>query len=252
MKKLFAKLITCFIFPKTKRKQIRKFLINFSFIDYFYYKSLNYKIVSLGDFCLPRVITTLTKLKPPKIYGEKSCPFDLCFHTNMSKITECINTNFKNYTENIEYDNKKQIYINKAFNAEYNHETEKTLQEVKKIYEKRITNFKNIVNTKQKIYFIYSTDNIDNYTDSNDIKNLYNSLKKIRKSKPFELILIIPKEIKSINNKQIHQIIMNWDINTDDWVGNFQKCSRSEIVDEKIYKLYKYLEENLKKIIINN
>lgn len=74
-KKFFVKLLTCFIFPEKLRKNARNFLFYFSFEDYIRFKTQNFHIVSLGCDCLPRVLTTAIKLKPRKIYGEKTLPF---------------------------------------------------------------------------------------------------------------------------------------------------------------------------------
>lgn len=246
---LLAKLLTCWILSKYKRKQLRKFIINFSFDDYIYYKGLNYKIVSLGGFCLPRILTTAAKLKPPKYYGEKSCPFDICIHNDIKKIIECINSDFKNYTDNITYNFSTQFYENKYFDAIYNHDAKLNLHEVKKRYIKRIKNFRDILNEPTKIYFIYSLYYFGNYPTTEDILNLYSSLKAKRRNNEFELILILPQKIEHINNKKIHQIIKDWTMDGT-WVDDFFNSEKNGIIkNEQNKEFYEFLKGELNKII---
>lgn len=55
----------------------------------------------MGSDCLPRVLTTAVKLKPRKIYGEKTLPFDLCRSYDLKKIIKFIETDFKTYFDNL-------------------------------------------------------------------------------------------------------------------------------------------------------
>lgn len=73
-----------------------------------YYKThcQNYEIIPFGNYCLPRVITTVNRLKIPKKYGGKSFPFDLCF-SNFSLNTKLLSTKFDDFFDDIEYDNEK-------------------------------------------------------------------------------------------------------------------------------------------------
>ena len=85
LKKLLCKTLTCFIFPERLRKNLRNFLFYFSIVDFIRFKLQNFHIVSLGNNCLPRVLTTAVKLKPRKIYGEKTLPFDLKYSYDLEK-----------------------------------------------------------------------------------------------------------------------------------------------------------------------
>lgn len=90
LKKLLCKTLTCFIFPERLRKNVKNFLFYFSFADYIRFKKQNFHIVSLGCDCLPRVLTTAIKLKPRKIYGEKTLPFDLKYSFDLERTAELI------------------------------------------------------------------------------------------------------------------------------------------------------------------
>ena len=96
IKKLIIKLLTCFIFPEKLRKNVRNFLFYFSFVDFVRFKRQNFHIISLGSDCLPRVLTTAVKLKPRKIYGEKTLPFDLCRSYDLKKIIKFLQLQNKN------------------------------------------------------------------------------------------------------------------------------------------------------------
>lgn len=71
IKKFIVKILTCWILSKKIRRNARNFLFYFSLYDFFQFRKQNFKIVSLGNNCLPKVLTTAVKLKPRKIYGEK-------------------------------------------------------------------------------------------------------------------------------------------------------------------------------------
>ena len=249
-RKILAQLLVCWIFPKHIRKEVRKLLINFSIKEYFYYKNLGYKIVPLGDFCLPRVVTTVAKLKPYKYYGEKSYPFDLCLHGNMPQITECINRKFDDYIENIVFDEKRKTFVNKKYGARYIHETKMKLPQIKNKYKKRIQNFKNTIANKEKIYFIYSNYDFSKYPTNKDVADLYNSLCKIRKGLNFELILLLPKKIENINNPKINQIVKDWEPDNGIWVEDFFKTENQQKVKlTKNKEFYTYLKKELTALI---
>ena len=223
----------------------------FSIKDYIYYKKLNYEIISLGAYCLPRVATTAAKLKPKKMYGAKTYPFDLCFHFNIKKITECIDNNFINYFDNLSYDKDNFCWVNKNIDAVYNHDTNLTKNKFIKKYEKRIKNFQKSLKTNKKIYFIYSYIWEDNFPTSLDIDNLYNALKKRRGNRKFELILIISQEIKDIKNENIHQIIINgFNIADPVWVKDFFNTENGGIIKiDKNQYYYLIIKQALKTII---
>ncbi len=249
-RKILAQLFVCWIFPSQVRKEVRKFLIKFSIKEYFYYKSLDYNIVSLGGFCLPRVVTTAAKLKPYKYYGEKSYPFDLCLHENIEKITQCICNNFEDYTKNIIFDEKEKIFVNKKYEAKYIHEIKMSLKQIKCKYKKRIKNFAKILNNKNKIYFIYSNYDFSKYPTRENIISLYNLLLEKRKNMEFELILILPQKVENINNDKIYQIIKEWVPDNGIWVQDFFNAENDQEVRlSKNKEFYNYLKQELTDLI---
>ena len=211
-----AKLLSCWILKKSWRKNVRNFLFYFSLADYIKFRRQKFHIVSLGNNCLPRVLFTAIKLKPRKIYGEKTCPFDLCISNDIKSITELIKNNFKDYFVGLEFINNE--WVNKKLNCIYIHDRNLNYIQFKKRYNKRIKNFINLLHSSEKIYFVYSNYNSEKTITQCDIQNLYNILKLKRCQKPFELILLTPFKINGLEN--IIQIVDNIDINDADWGVN--------------------------------
>lgn len=206
-KKLLSKLIT-FMLPKKLRKNVRNFLFYFSVIDYFSFKKQNFHIVSLGSNCLPRVLTTAVKLKPRKIYGEKTLPFDLKYSLDLNQTANLIKNDFANFFDNL-----------KITKETYPHDFHLTREQFEKRYQKRIENFFEIINSPKNIFFIYS--NFDQTPDKNTVNNLYKILKQKRKGKPFKIILLTAKPIKNVNNPNIKIITENFKIKDGTWVESF-------------------------------
>ena len=205
IKKLIIKLLTCIILDKPIRKNVRNFLYYFSVKDFIKFKRQDFYVVSLGNNCLPRLLTTVIRLKPRKFYGEKTLPFDLCNTRSINVISKFIKTDFANYFN--------EIYIDKYT---YPHDYQLSKSDFKIRYEQRIRNFLNILKSDKKIYFIYS--NFNDIVNQNDILNLYDTLLIKRKEKPFELIILSKNKIENIKNKNIHQINIDFCIDDNDWV----------------------------------
>lgn len=155
LKTFIAKLLT-FYLPKNLRKKYRRNMLNFSIYDYFHFRNMNYHVVSLGYNCLPRVAATAGRLKPRKIYGEKSCPFDTSLHNNFEKICELIENDFSNYFTGLEFDDKQNIWCNRIIDAAYIHDNIEQEAFINR-YKARIKNFIELYNSSKKIYYIYST-----------------------------------------------------------------------------------------------
>ena len=186
LKILFAKLLT-FYLPKNVRKKLRRNIILFNIFDYFHFKNLNYHIVSLGNNCVPRVITTAGKLKPRKLYGEKSCPFDNSIHGDIKKICDLIKNDFKNYFDGLEFSDEGH-WVNPKISANYLHDRDSKEQFVKR-YQNRIKNFVDLYSSPKKIYYIWACPK----ALSLDLeKLLYNTIKEKRQNDNFEIIYITP------------------------------------------------------------
>lgn len=208
LKKLIIKILIFWICSKKLRKNVRNFLFYFSVIDYFSFKKQNFHIVSLGSNCLPRVLTTAVKLKPRKIYGEKTLPFDLKYSLDLNQTANLIKNDFANFFDNL-----------KITKETYPHDFHLTREQFEKRYQKRIENFFEIINSPKNIFFIYS--NFDQTPDKNTVNNLYKILKQKRKGKPFKIILLTAKPIKNVNNPNIKIITENFKIKDGTWVESF-------------------------------
>ena len=222
VKKFIIKLFTIWIFPKRSKKNIRNFLFYFSLADFIRFKKQNFYIVSLGHNCLPRVLTTAIKLKPRKIYGEKTCPFDLNLNFDINKTTELIETDFQNFFKDLEFDKNTNQWINKYLSAVYNHDSKLNREEFINRYKNRIKNFLDILNSEKNVYFIfYPYNHQSELVNETSIVNLYNAIALKRQGKPFKLIIISSKIINNLNNPNIIQIIEDFEITDPDWV---EKC----------------------------
>ena len=206
LKKLLIKLFTSFIFPEKLRKNVRNFLFYFSFVDFVRFKRQNFHIVSLGSDCLPRVLTTAVKLKPRKIYGEKTLPFDLCRSYDLKKIIKFIETDFKTYFDNLTISEEL-----------YPHDYKLSKIQFENRYKERIHNFLQILKSDKTIYFIYS--NFEFVPDTKYIKKLYEVLRKKRQGKPFKLIILTSKHLEEIED--VIQITENFKIKHGNWVKSF-------------------------------
>lgn len=206
-KKLLCKTLTFFIFPEKLRKNVRNFLFYFSFADYIRFKRQNFHIVSLGCDCLPRVLTTAVKLKPRKIYGEKTLPFDLCRSFDLSKTIKLIETDFENYFDNLNI--SKELYP---------HDYKLTKEQFIIRYKKRISNFLELMKSEKSIYFIYA--DFDNLIDANAIEKLYSVLENKRNGRLFRVIILTAKPI-NISNSDIHVIVDHFRIKDGKWIRSF-------------------------------
>ena len=207
----------------------------------------NYKIISLGTYCFPRVITTYNGLKPKREQGEKSCPFDLAFFNNVDKNIELINTCFGGLFEKLEYSfpkcndfqNKKRYWLNYEYSAIFNHEDEFSRESLVQRYEARIKNFYDYLNEKgvHKFFIIaYSSAIFEN-----TVISLKNVLLKFMPEKDFSIILINQsREVNEINLKNVYIInqYKNYEnflkINKNgEWVNELEKRKMPE--SQKIY-----------------
>lgn len=216
LKKIIIKLLTCLIFPEKYRKNARNFLYYFSFKDLISFKRQNFYIVSLGNNCLPRVLTTVLKLKPRKIYGEKTCPFDLSFHLDIEKIAEIIHNDFENFFDDLVFD---KVWQNRYLKSTYPHDNKLNKEQFIKRYKKRINNFKYILKSDKMIYFIYS--NFDNNICKRDVLLLYDAILKHR-DKPFKLIILTScKQFLNFENSNIILLEEDFSIKHSNWVKSF-------------------------------
>lgn len=168
-----------------------KIEINTKFYYYYVMNKNKIEIVPLGQNCMPRTILTRWKVKPSKIFGELTFPFDLAvFETR--EITNSIKNDFKEFFYNLNYRNDKQIWVKEPDCIEFVHDKIFKKKDKEKLIEKyigRINNFRNIIKNPNPILFVQILG------DCSDIENLNECLKEIRKEKPFRFIVIDTQNI---------------------------------------------------------
>lgn len=231
------------------------------FVDYIYFKFIAdwYTIIPIGTYCLPRVISTLTHLKPTKKLGEPTFPFDLAFFNDMDVIADLIRNRFSNFYNGLEYVPEHETvpgpdrgcYINRRLKAIFNHDGMLTKEQFVRRYNSRIKNFYNCLSNKnsKKIFFIAAVSaNIDQCT----VDNILNAIKIYRNTENFSIIIINQnKENKLISKDNIYIIDMHQlehefsIINTDgQWLGEL-----SSLKSDASRKIYLYLKKALQHII---
>lgn len=199
LKKFLCKVLTCWL-PYKQRIFWREALYWFSFLDYWRFKHANYHIVSLGTNCLPRGLTTAIKLKPRRLYGEKTCVFDL-YNSDLQRIIELLENNFSDFFSDIDKKN-------------FPHDDKLSDKDFVKRYRNRIKNFKEIIQSNKMLYFIHS--NYKKVPKREDILKLYNVLKNKRNGKQFKLILLTKEYIPNI--PEIIQIPDDFTIDDGGWL----------------------------------
>ena len=152
-------------------------------------KNSKTKIIPLGQNCIPRTILTRWKIKPSKIMGEKTYPFDLAVF-GMPEITKCLRTDFNEFFNNLEYNGE---YWLKAPNCIYfTHDKrfkEKDRDKLVLQYKKRINNFREAINKEENILFVQVLG------EDEDVINQYNELKRLRGDKHFKMAIIDTQNI---------------------------------------------------------
>lgn len=204
-----------------------------------YIKDKNYKIISLGQTCLPRVITTLNGLKPRRADGERSCPFDLAFSDNIDKSIELIDSHFEYFYNDLFFDEKLGCWHNPTISLRFFHDRTPNKEEFIARYDNRIKNFYNYINSKEHIFFLISTFTI---ISKEQIEKLNNTITKFRDKNSFDIIIINQGKTKNtLNYDNVHTVEQyhNFDnfqkINSDpDWASALKSLYLKEA--QTIYK----------------
>ncbi len=141
-------------------------------------------IIPLGQNCQPRTILTRWKIKPKKLQGELTYPFDLAVF-GVKEVTKSLRTDFAELFDDLEYNGNYWI---KAPNCiEFSHEKNIGKNDKEKLinlYKKRIENFRKVTTDETPVLFIQILG------EDEDINNLYAQLLKIRGKNPFKLIIV--------------------------------------------------------------
>lgn len=207
-------------------------------LDLLKIKNIQYKIISLGINCLPRSILTRWGLKPSKAEFETTMPFDLAvFETR--EITKNLNNDFKDFTNNISFKNKKHLFDKEYWIKEpdlikFIHEKNFGKNDESKLinsYYNRINNFRECIKSNPPILFVQLI------WDSEDVNNLYNILKNIRGNKPFKLVVIDTQNIVSNPNSEIEILKLKFptkNYNKHWWHPRIYKSKKGQDFERKI------------------
>lgn len=221
--------------------------------DFKYYDKhcLNYIIIPFGDYCLPRVVSVINRLKPTKKYGEKTFPFDLCF-SKFSINVNLLSENFSCFFDDVVYDENRKYYINSKTNMIFNHDGLLSINEFRQRYQKRIDNLYEVLNNSLiHIYFIVATfEDISNM----EIEEFVKVINKFRGKNTYTLIIINQNNvIKKSNLSNVHYVNLIKDkcfkhLNRKgDWCTELKEMKS---IDARVfnYKIY----SQLSKIIIHH
>jgi len=162
--------------------------------------SNKYLAVSLGFNCIPRWLLTRNNLKYSKAEGELSMPFDLAGHL-APEVTKFLKNKFKDYFDNFIYDKDRKIWIQGENRIQLLHDLdieENNRDFLVSRYSARIKNFWKVMKSNKPILFLQSLQLEE------DVDNLYDILKKIRKNKPFELVIFDLENLVNTKNKNIN------------------------------------------------
>ena len=207
----------------------------FSFSDYYKFKNLKYNILSIGQNCFPRVLCSFAKLKPTKIYGELSCPFDLAYYYNIDTIINLIDNNFEDFFKDFIFDKKENTYVNYSLFINFAHDGILSKQKFIERYKKRIENFNYYMNNeKPLVIMFYASSQIT----EQQVLRLYDVIKRKRNGKPFRIVIAHSSDINFENKPQELLLVDNIDI----FKLEKTKCSWIKLMKEKYRKEYPMAE----------
>lgn len=210
-KKQLVKLLTFWIFPKSLRIYLKRWLkykfglglkpenpfarrryLNVCAEYRERFKNLDknsYQIVSLGGDCLCRAIPTKWGVKPTKAEGEKGFPFDLS-NIPLAVVREAIASDFKDYDKGLSFDASWGCWVNADKGCFYCHEhdlgsSEADLVTLKERFARRINDFRTVLHAdKPAIFIVHYGNGWCPQDKPDDVKKLYWTIKDIRGEKP--------------------------------------------------------------------
>lgn len=185
------------------------------------------KIISLGQNCIPRTILTRHGIKPRKILGELTYPFDLAIFGTI-EVTKCLKTNFEEFFFDLTFSKDKNCWIKSPDCIEFVHDsTDK--QKLISIYNRRIQNFKNEMKNPNPILFVQFLE------QDEDVENLYNELLKLRENRPFELIIIDTQDIANFQKAHILKLpFPSQDYRNNWWKKEYYNSAEGKVFEKKI------------------
>lgn len=224
-----------------------------------------FKIVCLGEYCLPRVITTFSGLKKRKIEGEKSCPFDLAFCWDFNGILDILEDDFLHFFENIEYDyflnENIKVELNKIFTTKltakvwkheksgiiFNHENYTDKDFFIERYQKRINNlYEYLSNQDEALYLLIAS---FNPISELQISRLNKIIGKYHPNRHYNIL--INQSSNSINIDIDNTFVIN--CNEEKYVkmyqGNWVKMLENHTKWILVNEFYNFIVNNLQDII---
>jgi hypothetical protein len=107
-----------------------------------------FSVVSLGGDCLSRSVPTKWGIKPPRMLGELTMPFDLSVHPPAA-VAAILESDFRDYlqTERLSFDPSVDLCVDRGRGILWNHEVgsdwaEDGFRALKETYARRIANFR--------------------------------------------------------------------------------------------------------------
>lgn len=163
-------------------------------------KNTPYSIVSLGPNCYPRTVLTRMKLIKQKSCGRQTMPFDFAYYHEAKFVTEFLNNDFTDFFKDLHYSEFCKSFDN-GNKINFSHESylsQNQKNKLIKIYEKRITAFRNEMKKEEPILFLQI---LKDEEVGEDCKNTYETLKKICGKRKFAYVVI-----DCINLVQPHKV----------------------------------------------
>ncbi len=176
------------------------------------------QIIPLGQNCIPRTILTRWKIKPHKLLGELTYPFDLAIF-GIPEITKTLRTDFNEFFWNLNYIKTKNssYWIKEPNCIMFTHDKHlKTKAELIETYTKRIENFKKAMLNPIPVIFVQIL-SIDE-----EIEKQFSELLRLRAGNPFIFAAIDTQDVvKNIDNDKIK--ILKLPYPSEDYKSNWWK-----------------------------
>jgi hypothetical protein len=117
--------------------------------------------VSVGEGCLSRTVLTRWGMKPPRILGEPSGPFDLSIHP-VSATIALLESDFAGWMDpdRLRFLEEYAMVANPGLGVTFNHEVGEqynepgSFEKIRTIYERRLENFRRVLNEAPTICFV--------------------------------------------------------------------------------------------------
>lgn len=199
-------------------------------------KKLPYSIVSLGPNCYPRTVLTRMNLIKRKNCGRLTMPFDFAYYHRAKYVTDFLKNDFANFFEDLHYSDFCNSFdggekINFSHEA-YIPKTNK--DQLIKIYENRIKNFRKEIKKSKPIVFLQI---LQDEQVGEDCKNTYNELKKICGTRKFAYVVIDLKDIVQPHKIPFEIYLTKMTLqndNTDVFSPNFYSSEYGKCFEKKI------------------